>query len=107
MALEQDDTVCYCFHVSVRKIETFCRVQKPRHASQISQCLSAGTGCGWCIPLIQKIHASNCPQAAQPWWREPPAEANAKDSAQDYASADQYAQARQAYLAAKKPDGKD
>ena len=43
--LKPDDTVCFCFHVSLRKIETFCAVEKPQAASQISDCLSAGTGC--------------------------------------------------------------
>ena len=68
MALKPDDTVCFCFHVTLRKIETFCNVEKPRVASQISECLSAGTGCGWCVPRLRKIHLRICGDQA-PWWR--------------------------------------
>jgi bacterioferritin-associated ferredoxin len=69
MPLQPDDTVCFCFHVSLRKIETFCAVDKPRHPSQISDCLSAGTGCGWCVPMLRRIHGRLCPGQA-PWWRQ-------------------------------------
>ena len=69
MALKSDDTVCFCFHVPLRKIETFCRVEKPRTPSQISDCLSAGTGCGWCVPMLKQIHGRICgPQ--KPWWQQ-------------------------------------
>src|SRR3954465_4157386 len=60
MALKPDDTVCFCFHVTLRKIETFCNVEKPQVASQISDCLSAGTGCGWCVPMLRRIHLRIC-----------------------------------------------
>jgi NAD(P)H-nitrite reductase large subunit len=69
MALKPDDTVCFCFHVSLRKIETFCAVEKPQAASQISECLSAGTGCGWCVPMLEHIHKRLCGEQI-PWWRE-------------------------------------
>src|SRR6185369_98698 len=69
MPLKPDDTVCFCFHVSLRKIETFCRVEKPQAASQISDCLSAGTGCGWCVPMLKKIHYRICGENI-PWWRK-------------------------------------
>jgi NAD(P)H-nitrite reductase large subunit len=52
--LELDDKICYCFHVSKRKILNHIRLHKPRRASQISECGGAGTGCGWCIPFLQK-----------------------------------------------------
>ncbi len=67
MPLDPDDTVCYCFHVSLRKIETFCRVEKPRHASEISDRLSAGSGCGWCVPMLEQIHQRICGTAPPPW----------------------------------------
>lgn len=70
MALQPDDTVCFCFHVTLRKIETFCKTQKPQVPSQISDCLSAGTGCGWCRPLLVKLHAHYCGEQV-PWWRKP------------------------------------
>ncbi|MBX3437639.1 MAG: (2Fe-2S)-binding protein [Planctomycetaceae bacterium] len=52
--MKSDDTICYCFHVTKRKIVNFLRVTRPRRASQISQCGGAGTGCGWCVPFLKK-----------------------------------------------------
>jgi|GEM_PF-309710 bacterioferritin-associated ferredoxin len=56
--MDLDDKLCYCFHVSKRKIVNFVKQTRPRKASQISQCFGAGTGCGWCIPFLLKIHRS-------------------------------------------------
>ncbi len=53
--MEPDDKVCYCFSVSKRKIVNFVARERPQRASQISECLSAGTGCGWCIPFLVRI----------------------------------------------------
>jgi bacterioferritin-associated ferredoxin len=47
--------VCYCFHITRRKLVNFCRREKPRVASQLSECGGAGTGCGWCIPFLKQI----------------------------------------------------
>ena len=44
--MELDDTVCYCFHISKRKVLNFIRLHRPRVASQIAECGGAGTGCG-------------------------------------------------------------
>lgn len=52
--MELDDTVCYCFHISKRKIVNFIRINKPRRASQLSECGGAGTGCGWCVNYLKK-----------------------------------------------------
>jgi bacterioferritin-associated ferredoxin len=52
-----DDDVCYCFHVTRRKLENFVRRERPAVPSQLSQCGGAGTGCGWCIPFLKQIHA--------------------------------------------------
>ncbi len=54
--MKPDDEICCCYHVSLRKLVNFARREKPRVASQLSECLSAGTGCGWCIPILKKIH---------------------------------------------------
>ena len=54
--MDLDAKVCYCFHVTRRKLLNFLRVEKPRVASQLSQCGGAGTGCGWCIPYLQQLH---------------------------------------------------
>src|SRR5438445_12341216 len=48
--------VCYCFHVTRRKLLNFLRVERPRVASQLSECGGAGTGCGWCIPFLKQLH---------------------------------------------------
>ena len=53
--MELDAKVCYCFHVSRRKLVNFARLYQPKVASQLSQCGGAGTGCGWCIPFLKKI----------------------------------------------------
>jgi NAD(P)H-nitrite reductase large subunit len=55
--VELDDTICYCFHVSKRKILNHIRVHRPRRASQISECGGAGTGCGWCVPYLKRYFA--------------------------------------------------
>ena len=55
--MDLDAKVCYCFHVTRRKLLNFVRLQKPKVPSQLSQCGGAGTGCGWCIPFLKQIHA--------------------------------------------------
>lgn len=61
--MELDDTICYCFHISKRKILNFIRVHRPRRASQISECGGAGTGCGWCVPFLKRYFNESCPGA--------------------------------------------
>ena len=51
-----DAEVCYCFHVSRRKLVNFIRRERPRVPSQLSECGGAGTGCGWCIPFLKQLH---------------------------------------------------
>jgi NAD(P)H-nitrite reductase large subunit len=53
--MDLDAKVCYCFHITRRKLRNFIRVEKPRVASQLSQCGGAGTGCGWCIPFLNQL----------------------------------------------------
>jgi NAD(P)H-nitrite reductase large subunit len=50
-----DDKVCYCFHVSRRKLVNWVRLNHPKVPSQLSMCGGAGTGCGWCIPFLKQI----------------------------------------------------
>lgn len=54
--MHEDDEVCLCFHVSLRKIRTYLQRENPPVASLISECLGAGTGCGWCVPYLRKLH---------------------------------------------------
>src|SRR3954449_9779924 len=101
MPLSDDDEICYCFHVTLRKIRNYCRIEKPRAASQISQCLSAGTGCGWCRPMLRKIHRQEC-NVEEPWWRKVRDEETSPSQERDADAAelapDLYATGRQAYL---------
>ncbi len=50
------DEVCLCFHVPLNKIVKFIRIERPQVASQCSECFGAGTGCGWCIPFLERLH---------------------------------------------------
>ncbi|MHC4954205.1 MAG: (2Fe-2S)-binding protein [Planctomycetota bacterium] len=69
--------VCYCYRVSLRKLVNFARRERPRRASQMSQCLDAGTGCGWCIPILKRIHAD--PDAFDDSILDPESYAKARD----------------------------
>jgi bacterioferritin-associated ferredoxin len=99
MPLQPDDTVCYCFHVSLRKIETFCRVNQPQVASQISDCLSAGTGCGWCVPMLKVVHRRMMPNLPPRPWDVVPEDGVRGNPETD---PDLYATQRQRYLAERK-----
>lgn len=55
--MELDDQVCYCFHISKRKILNHLRIYRPKVASQLSDCGGAGSGCGWCIPFLKRYFA--------------------------------------------------
>ena len=54
--MELDQQLCYCFHINKRKIVNFVKRERPKRASQISECFGAGTGCGWCVPFLKEIH---------------------------------------------------
>ncbi len=54
--MDLDSQICYCFHIKKRKIVNFVKQTRPKRASQISECFGAGTGCGWCIPFLRRIH---------------------------------------------------
>jgi len=59
-----DDNVCYCFHVSRRKLVTWVRLNEPKVPSQLAECGGAGTGCGWCIPFLRQIFRQGTTSAA-------------------------------------------
>jgi bacterioferritin-associated ferredoxin len=42
--------------VSIQKLENYLKRENPTVASQLSECLGAGTSCGWCIPFLEKMH---------------------------------------------------
>lgn len=64
--MNDDDLVCLCFGVSKRKIVNFCKRERPAAASRISECLSAGTGCHWCVPFLKQLHQQTLADAANP-----------------------------------------
>lgn len=53
--MQPDDKLCYCYHVSMRKLVNFARRVRPEQPSRMTECLNAGTGCGWCIPFLIEI----------------------------------------------------
>ncbi|MFN5529649.1 MAG: bacterioferritin-associated ferredoxin [Planctomycetaceae bacterium] len=57
--MDDRDTVCFCFHVSQRKILNYLRLHRLRRASQLSECGGAGTGCGWCVPYLERYFATS------------------------------------------------
>ena len=56
--MNDDQDICLCFHVSVRKIKKFIRINRPVRESQLSECFGAGTGCGWCRPYLKLLFES-------------------------------------------------
>lgn len=58
--MDPDDKVCLCFHVSLRKIRTYLRVENPSVPSLLSECFGAGTGCQWCVPFLKHLHGQHC-----------------------------------------------
>lgn len=57
--MDPDDHVCLCFRVSLRKIRAYLERENPQVASLISECLGAGTGCHWCVPFLERLHAQH------------------------------------------------
>jgi len=57
--MDPDDQVCLCYRVSLRKIRGYLLREDPPVASLISECLDAGTGCGWCVPFLKHLHAQH------------------------------------------------
>ena len=76
--MNDDDHVCLCFHVSKRKIVNYLQREHPQYASRISECLSAGTGCQWCVPFLKKLHQQVIDGVAEPDLPIAPAEYAAK-----------------------------
>jgi NAD(P)H-nitrite reductase large subunit len=63
--MDLDDHVCLCFRVSKRKLVNHLRLHRPRVASQLSECGGAGTGCGWCVPILKKLFEQGPDAAAE------------------------------------------
>lgn len=56
--MDLDDDVCVCMHVSLRKLQNFALRERPVCPERMTECLGAGTACGWCIPLLTRIAAA-------------------------------------------------
>ena len=93
--MNPDDPVCLCFHVTRRKVVNFIRVEKPRRASQLSQCFGAGTGCGWCRPYLERLLAD---ELTTNGGHPPDPPTNEIPEPLDQISYQQYAQGRAKYV---------
>lgn len=91
--MKPEDEICYCYHVSLGKLVNFAKRTQPRRASQMSQCLGAGTGCGWCIPILKRIH-EQCSDGA--------CSSEEVDAVVEM-TPEEYAAAREAYIRESKP----
>ena len=58
--MKTEDHVCVCNRVSLGKLQSFIERTNPTVVSQLSECLDAGTSCGWCVPFLKKLHAQHC-----------------------------------------------
>lgn len=83
--MNPDDEICYCYHVSMRKLVNFARRTNPDRPSRMTECLGAGTGCGWCIPFLVKIAESK------------------EELGPEEMSVEKYADRRRTYIKTKKP----
>jgi bacterioferritin-associated ferredoxin len=83
--MQLDDELCLCFHVTKRKVVNYLRIEKPRSASQLSECHGAGTGCGWCRRALVKLFEAS---------------RSASDAGDDLPTADEYARERAEYVRA-------
>ena len=82
--MEPDEDVCLCFHVTRRKLEQYLLVTQPSRASQLSECGGAGTGCGWCVRILENMFAHY--QSGNPEELEFPTSAEHAEDRQDYLS---------------------
>src|SRR5690349_20003224 len=65
--MELDDELCLCFDVTRRTVLKCLRIERPQRESQLAECYGAGTGCGWCRPILKKLfEASRSNEAADP-----------------------------------------
>jgi bacterioferritin-associated ferredoxin len=90
-----DDKVCYCFHVTRRKLVNWVRLNAPQVPSQLSECGGAGTGCGWCIPFLKQIFRQGVAEGVRPGC-EPAVDTEALDAL----TPEEYAALRAEYVKA-------
>ena len=93
-----DDQICYCYHVRYRKLWSYACRERLVRASQLSECLGAGTGCGWYIPILKQIF-----ERAQEAARDPHAGADGVTGDVTGMTAEQYAERREQYIRNRQP----
>ncbi|MCB2156940.1 (2Fe-2S)-binding protein [bacterium] len=87
--MESPTELCVCFHVPFQKVAKFIRLNNPQVPSQCSECFGAGTGCGWCVPFIEKLFEEIRAGEQNPQMKM---------------SADEYRQRRREYMAKTRQD---
>ncbi len=93
-----DDKICYCYGVPLRKLWSFAQRHRLQRASQLSECLGAGTGCGWCIPILKRLFEHSQQHAAPGISADTVPQADLADM-----TPQQYAKKRQEYIQTKQP----
>ncbi|CCG56567.1 Fer2/BFD BFD like 2Fe-2S--binding domain-containing protein [Brachyspira pilosicoli WesB] len=53
--MADDKTICFCMGVKESQIIDAIKKNKLKTVEEVSNITKAGTGCGSCIPTIQKI----------------------------------------------------
>ncbi len=53
--MNREEEVCICHRVSLGKLTNYIKREEPKVASQLSECLGAGTACRRCQPFLEKI----------------------------------------------------
>ena len=66
--LDLDAKVCYCFHVSRRKLVNFVRLYQPKVPSQLSQCGGGGPAAAGASRSSNRF-SSTAPIAVRPTWK--------------------------------------
>lgn len=66
------------------------RIHRPKRASQLSECGSAGTGCGWCVPYLKRYFAE--------YEKAKSTDASDLPLADDAITAEEYAKQRDNYI---------
>jgi NAD(P)H-nitrite reductase large subunit len=89
--MEEHEDLCLCFHVTRRKVVNYIKIEKPRRASQLSECYGAGTGCGWCRPFLERLFERHRQRPEDP-----------SPGEDDLPTSEEYRQNRAAYIAAGK-----
>jgi bacterioferritin-associated ferredoxin len=59
-----DAEICFCQHVTKRKLLNFIARRRPARSEQLSECLGAGTACGFCRSRLRALFLETCKKPA-------------------------------------------